>query len=170
MSRAANSEMQEKGHRWFSFKIYVQTKRMKFPSGLICWDFNMYPELPGLSPDNDFLVMRTGNSKNTVLQILKRSWWFFFLRLWFLQSFTSSKAFKCLPLFLDCWKNLASKQDLFSEFNSKATSSQSWNMWCPTARGAKRLLSVSFSLIHNIPQCKEKHLDAYPTPPRNLLC
>lgn len=28
--------------------------------------------------------------------------------------------------------------------------------------GTKRLLSVSL-LIHNIPQCKQKHLEAYPT-------
>lgn len=46
---------------------------MKFSSGLICWDFNMYPELPDLSPDNDFLLIRTGNPENTVLQIPKHS-------------------------------------------------------------------------------------------------
>lgn len=91
----------KKGHRWFSFKIYVQTESIKFPSGLICWDFNMYPELSGLSPDNDFLVIRTRNPKNAVLQILKHSWWFFKLRVWFIQSFTSSWIFNWCTLFLE---------------------------------------------------------------------
>lgn len=52
----------------------------EFPSGLICWDFNTYLEVPVWSPDKEFLAIRAGNPKNTVPQIVKHCE-FFLLRL-----------------------------------------------------------------------------------------
>lgn len=59
-------------------------------------------------------------------------------------------------LFLDHWKYLSSEQYLSSAFRSKVALSQSSDIGCPTGWGTKRLLSVSFSLIDNIPWCKKK--------------
>lgn len=170
MSTAANSflKCRKKGHRWFHFKILVQTERTKFPSGLICWDFSMYLELPSWSPDNEFLAVRAGNPKNTVPQILKNSDFFFLLRLQPAVQLLVSLHTLPYSLFLDWRKYLASEQYLISEFTSKVALWHCWDIGSPMDGGTKRLLSVSL-LIHNIPQRKQKHLEAYPTSLRKML-
>lgn len=104
----------------------MQTERTELPSGLICWDFNMYLELAGWSPDNEFLAITAGNPKTTVPQILKHSGFFFIKTLIrpALQLLMSLHRLPC-SLFLDCWKYLASEQYLSSEFRSKVALPQS---------------------------------------------
>lgn len=124
MSTAVNSEMQgKKVIGDYILKYMCKQKGWNSPVGSFAGISTCIQSYQIWALIMTFCLSELGILKIQCFKFLSTLDEFFYLRL-----IHPVLHLQCCPFFLDCWKHLASEQDLFSEFKSKVALSQSWDM------------------------------------------